>query len=116
MNITSIKSNGAQVSINGKVYSGNSVTIKDGNVVVDGKSQGKVEEREITIVVNGDVEYLDSSAGDVTVNGDAGRISVNSGNVDCDDVRGSVTVSCGNVNCDDVGGDVSASCGNILRK
>lgn len=95
------------ITINGKTYHGNNVSIIGGRVIIDGVEQkgdplsGRVE----VVVVSGMIENLRTDAsvqcGAVGGNVDAG------GSVDCDEVRGNVTAG-GSVNCNDVGKSISA--------
>lgn len=79
------------IRINGKSYQGNSISIIDGEVIIDGKRQDSIEGTDPTrIVVEGDLKSLQCH-----------------GSVNCDDVHGNV-VAGGAVNCDDVFGDVRA--------
>jgi hypothetical protein len=96
------------ISINGKTYFGKSVSVNNGEVIVDGKrvtdhgAKGGV----MTIkVIDGEVGNI---VCDGSVNRDAATGGVRAGgSVNCDDVGGDVHAG-GSVNCDDVGGNVSA--------
>jgi len=96
----------ATVTIDGRSFSGRSVSIINGRVIIDGVAQGGtlsgVVEIKITEGVLAELKTDASvSCGSVTGNVSAG------GSVNCDRVGGSVTAG-GSVNCDDVGGSVSA--------
>lgn len=100
------------VNINGRIYNGNNISIRDGVVSIDGVIQkdqdvrGAVEIR----VLSGMVARLDT---DLSVNcNDVGVVNAG-GSVNCDDVAGNVSAG-GSVNCDDVGGSVTA--GGSVRK
>ena len=94
------------VTINGTTYHGNTVTIKDGKVIVDGK-EVECKEKEIHISVTGDVDTIETASGDVEVSGDANIVSSTSGDVV---VKGSV-----NGDVETVSGDVDV-CGDIHGK
>ena len=47
---------GTTVTINGKTYSGNHIQMNGNKVVVDGERVNDIEEKEITITVDGDVK------------------------------------------------------------
>lgn len=71
------------ITINGKVYSGNNVTITpDGNVIIDGNSQGAVA-GPIWVVVHGACESVSTVSGDIQVNGDVtgGDVSTTNGDI-----------------------------------
>lgn len=103
----------ATIQINGVTYTGNSVNIINGRVIVDGREQdgdklsGVVEIR----VVEGLLQNLSSDAS-INCGSVQGNVSAG-GSVNCDRVGGSVTAG-GSVNCDDIGGNVSAG-GSIRR-
>ena len=49
------------VSINGKTYYGNSITIKkDGTVIIDGQNATPENKKIINITVEGDIESIDA--------------------------------------------------------
>lgn len=98
------------ITINGKTYKGNNVSVINNAVWIDGK---KVEEKDQTIVgikLEGDVQNVHS---DVGVNcGDVkGNVTCN-GSVTCDRVEGNV-VADGSVICDKVYGSIKAK-GSVI--
>lgn len=111
-----IKSSNGSVTIGGRTFSGDVRVDQDGTITVNGSVVGKHTEREISIVVTGDVEHLDADEGSVTISGSAGRVNTISGSVYCQDVEGDVDTMSGAVNCRDVGGRVSTMSGNIWRR
>lgn len=99
---------------------GGSVVVSNGRVVVNGveiRNLKDVAEKEVHIVVDGDVSSLevdccetveihgnagrvDTQSGDVRVSGDvSGNIDTMSGNVECGNVRGGIDTMSGNVKC-----------------
>jgi hypothetical protein len=98
------------VTVNGKTIrvQGNSISIINDKVIVDGKPLDETfDQPNITVIVEGDCKIL-SACGNVEVRG-------NAGNIDCSgschiegNVTGSVDAS-GSVTCGDVGGDIDAS-------
>lgn len=114
------------ISINGKTFSGNNVTIINGKVTIDGVDAG-VDSNKEKITIQGnvaslqcdhDVEVKGNVTGDVAAGGsvscnDVGADVTASGSVNCDNVQGNVDAG-GSVNCDDVGGSVKAG-GSICR-
>lgn len=113
MNIT-IKGSGS-VNINGREFSGRSVSIKDGVVTVDGESKGlcAAAGNPISVQVNGDVECIDAESGDVTVNGSAGSVRTQSGDVKCNDIGGDAETMSGNITCRNISGNARTLSGNI---
>lgn len=107
------------IQINGKTYRGNSVTIINGKVIVDGVVQGSEDlskEQVINIDATGFRGHL-SVDGNVNVNGNIdGQIKAQ-GSVSCNNVYGDVNAG-GSVNCDDIKGDVvaggSINCDDII--
>tara|TARA_R110001599_G_scaffold173340_1_gene365136 strand:- start:295 stop:642 length:348 start_codon:yes stop_codon:yes gene_type:complete len=111
MKITSNSNN--SISINGNSFSGRSVSISSGVVTIDGIVQkGDFKDQEINIVINGNVESIDNSSGEVRAK-NVGSVCTQSGDVYCSDVGGSVSTMSGSVDCYSVGGSVSTMSGNI---
>lgn len=107
---------GGSININGQIYSGNSVTINNGIVTVDGKQAGTIEPGvPVNVVVNGPVERLETSSGDVVVNGDVGYAETVSGDVQAQRITGSVKTVSGDVDSHAIGGSVSTVSGDITR-
>ena len=108
------KSDPAGITINGRSFSGNNVSIVNGKVTIDGK-RVDVEERDvkITVTVNGNIGNLEMDSGEVTVQGDVGEIKTASGSVMCQDVKGGVQTASGNVSCTDVYADITTRSGNV---
>lgn len=88
-------------SYSGDLVSGRNVVIQNGVVIVDGKEVGNIANvGPVTIIVEGSIEKLSTTAGSITINGDVG---------DCESVSGSITVT-GNVegDCETVSGSIKA--------
>lgn len=95
-----------KVTINGKTYTGNNVSITNGAVIIDGVKQEDSVPAMVEIKIrDGILQELKTDAsvvcGDVFGNVNAG------GSVSCADVRGSVMAG-GSISCGDVGGSVQA--------
>ena len=110
-----IFSSGTSVSIDGKTFSGNNITIINGEVIIDGVTQDGELTGDINVVVNGNVDRIENSIGTVTANA-VGNVSTQSGDVNCDDVSGSVSTMSGDVYCDSISGNVSTMSGDIARR
>ena len=104
---------GGQTIINGRSYSGNNITIKNGEVYVDGVRQADLPEGEREVIVSGDVVSVTSDTGNITVHGGAGSVSSTNGSVKCGDVAGSVTSVNGNITASTIMGNASSVNGNV---
>lgn len=101
------------ITINGKTYQGNSVSVINSVVFIDGK---RIDDKDLPktilqIDVTGTLGELKTDASvncdNVTGNVEAG------GSVNCDRVNGNVNAG-GSVNCDTVGGSVNAG-GSVIH-
>jgi len=123
----------SQITINGKTYFGNSVSVKNGKVTVDGQLyvpdekqinitiEGNVEKLSIDycekIKVTGDVANLTTSSGGVEISGNVTSLSTTSGDVEIDgNVGGSIKTTSGDVKCGNVAGSVTTMSGDIRNK
>ena len=109
----------SQIIINGRKYSGNSVSISGNQVIIDGKIQGPDEKGiDINIVVNGNIESLDVDyASTLTVNGDCGSATSKNGNIECRDILGDAETKNGNIEClGSISGDATTKNGNIKHR
>ena len=101
------------IKINGTTYNGSSVSIINNRVIIDGVERtpdGKV----ITIEVTGDLKDLKVDyAQQITINGKVDRVNVTSGDVTCGDVNDSVTTVSGDVEANNIGGDVQTVSGDV---
>ncbi len=107
------------IRINNKTYSGNNITVNNNKVYIDGILQEQGDnERNITIVVEGDVEKLQVDVCDkMEIKGNVtGSVQTSSGDVNCGNISGSVSTMSGNVMCDDIGGTVSTMSGDVKCK
>jgi hypothetical protein len=100
------------VTIDGKSFSGKTVSIINGRVIVDGNVQDGELVGEVHVTVEGDVNSISDVNGSVTAHS-AGSINVGAGNVRCGDVSGNVQTGSGNIECRNVGGKVTTGSGNI---
>lgn len=98
------------VTINGKTYQGNGVSVVNGVVTIDGKVVDENAKDYRVLEIKGDVGSVQT---DLSVNCDNVKGNVNAGgSVICDSVGGNVDAG-GSVNCNDVGGDVKAG-GSVI--
>lgn len=105
------------VTINGKSYSGNNITVSNGTVIIDGVVQdGEHLGYNIQIDIIGNVGEIETSSGNVTVSGDVSDVSTSSGDVKCGDVTGNINTSSGDVVCGNVGGKIKTSSGDVNHR
>lgn len=103
---------------NGKEYKNinGTIEINDNGIFVNGKPIEEYKEAPVfKIVVEGNVESIDTENADVEVKGSVNTITSKNGNVTCGDVTGNVDNKNGNVMCGKVAGDVTTKNGNIMR-
>jgi hypothetical protein len=103
------------ITVNGKTYIGNNVTINNGQVIVDGKVQEKGVSGVVKVIVEGKIDSLKTQSsvemhGSVLGDIDAGGSVKVSG-----DVKGSIDAG-GSVSCGSVGGDVDAGGSVSMRR
>lgn len=102
------------IQINGKVYQGNSISIKNGNIIIDG-NKVETDEKQISISVDGNIESIDADCCErIEVTGNSGKISTMSGDVRIGgDVNGSIKTMSGDVRCGNVTGSVDTLSGDV---
>ena len=106
------------IVVNGVTYHGNSVSVVNGRVFVDGvekKTGDGAMQVQLSIKIEGDVELLETAAGDVEVSGSVGNVKSTSGDVTCGDVSGNVVTVSGDVKAGSIGGSVTTVSGDIRR-
>jgi hypothetical protein len=105
------------ITINGNTYSGNSIVVTNGKVVINGKDVTP-DSKEINIFVVGDIEQLKVDDCDkISVNGNVKSISTQSGDVEVTgDVDGSISTMSGDVDCENVQGSISTMSGDVKHR
>lgn len=113
------------MTINGRTFTGNTMTMMNGRIIVDGKDVtddtgvdtksilevkitgdvGRVMS-DVAVSVHGNVTGDVQAGGAVSCDNVGGSVSA-AGSVSADDIKGNVTAG-GSVSCDDVGGSVKA--------
>jgi DNA polymerase/3'-5' exonuclease PolX len=103
--------------INNNSYIGNSITITNGKVIIDGKDVTP-DSKTITISVEGNIDNLTVDACDkVTVTGDVNKVKTMSGDVDIKgNVTDSVSTMSGDVDCGNIGGSIKTMSGDIKHR
>lgn len=114
MNIT--MKNG-HVNINGKTFVCRSISIENGCVMVDGIAQDEPLKAgdDIHVSVNGSVEELKTTSGDVTISGPVGRVRTQSGSVHCNNVNGDVNTMSGSVALNRSSGNIKTMSGKVTH-
>ena len=89
------------IIINGVEYDGSGTIVVSGSgvVTIDGKVVDPQGQKEIHIVITGNVDSLQVDAcNDITVNGNVNDLNVKAGNVKCELVSGSIKTASRQVN------------------
>ena len=120
---TVIKGGSVNIRRGDKTYTikGDTIEKIDGHWYADGKAVDwdtiggeYVESNVISIVINGDVQNLATTSGDVTVNGNVQNVRTGSGDVECEDAV-NVNTGSGDVHCKNITGMVSTGSGDIYH-
>ena len=120
---TVIKGGSVNIRRGDKTYTikGNTIEKVDGRWYADGKAVDwdsiggeYTESNVISIEINGDVQNLATTSGDVTVNGNVQNIRTGSGDVECEDAV-NVNTGSGDVHCKKITGMVSTGSGDIYH-
>lgn len=118
-----VRSGMVKITRGGKTYTirGENIEKRDGQWYADGKAVdwdslgGRYEEKDVvTIEINGSVQNLVTTSGDVTVRGAVANLSTGSGDVTCE-TAGNVSTGSGDVHCKHIKGMVSTCSGDIFR-
>lgn len=104
------------VSINGSNYTGHSISIVDGKVIVDGAEQGAISGLQVVVNIVGDPREVSTVSGNINVQGDCGWVRTTSGDIRCHDVEGNVETVSGDVECMNVSGSVRTVSGDIEKR
>jgi hypothetical protein len=104
------------IKINGKTYFGNNIQVINNKVIIDGKdvTAEHTDSKEISIVVEGNLDSLEvDCAKTIEVQGNVNSLSCTSGDVTCGNVQGNVKTTSGDVECSFIGGDVQTTSGDV---
>jgi hypothetical protein len=108
---------GSQVNINGSRYSGKNVRIENGKVYVDGNLvEGGKDDKVINILIEGNVDRLDVDyCNNIVVDGDVNNLESVSGSVKVNTVKGDINTTSGKVEiAGNVEGDVETVSGKVV--
>lgn len=113
-----ITSNGsASITIDGRTFKGNNVSIIGNKVVIDGVEQSGELVGNIRITVNGNVDNIETTSGDIEVRGAVGEVETTSGDVIVhSNISGSVKTMSGDVTAGSIGGNVKTMSGDIKTR
>ena len=105
------------ISINGNTYSGNSIVVTNGKVIINGKDVTP-DSKEINIKVDGNIDELKVDVcNKVEITGDVSNVKTQSGDVEISgNVTGSIQTMSGDVDCGTVGGSISTMSGDIKHR
>jgi hypothetical protein len=114
MNITSI--NGS-ITVNGKQYKGQSVIVRNGELIIDGVSVDKVGDPKIEVHIHGNCEKVTLETGDIKVTGNvSGNVTTQVGDITCGDVGGNASSENGDIKCKNIKGDAHTENGDIVKR
>jgi len=107
----------AKIRINNSTYSGNSIVITNGKVIIDGIDMTP-DSKEINITVEGNIDALKVDVcNEIKVKGSVKNISTKSGDVEITgDVDGSIQTMSGDIDCGHVQGSISTMSGDIKHR
>lgn len=105
------------ISINGNTYSGNSIVVTNGKVIINGKDVTP-DSKEINIKVDGNIDELKVDVcNKVEITGDVSNVKTQSGDVEISgNVTGSIQTMSGDVDCGTVGGSISTMSGDVKHR
>jgi len=107
----------SKMVINNKSFVGNSITITDEGVFVDGEKVEGSNVPKIEVHIYGDVKKAETVSGNIIVNGSCGYVQTTSGDVETTgDVSGSIKTVSGDVKCGIVVGNISTVSGDVKNK
>lgn len=108
-----INTGGSSVTIDGRTFTGKSISINGDKVVIDGVEQEGSLVGPVSVTVNGSAESVETVSGKVEVTGAVGRVKTMSGDVRCGDVKGDVGTMSGDVTCGAIAGSAKTMSGDI---
>ena len=107
------------VIVNGKKYTlpGGSVSVIGNKVYCNGKlveDCSEIKEKNITIIVNGNVDKVSTDTSNITINGNVNNVETDTGDIKITgDVSGNVSSDTGDIHCGNIGGNAKTSTGDI---
>ena len=107
----------SSITINGKTYTGKSVSINGNDVYLNGKKVTPTDTLKVNIIVEGNIDTLDVDVAEkIAVEGTVGSVRTTSGDVNIKgNVTGGVKTTSGTVKSGDISGSVKTVSGSIKR-
>ncbi len=106
-----------KVIINGVEYTGNNVTVCDGDVIVDFKKvHGGANYIYETITIEGNADNIKTSSGDVKVSGNVNNVSTESGDVTTNSIQNAATTVSGDITAGIINGSATTISGDIVGR
>ena len=106
----------ATMNINNNSYAGRNITIINGKVTIDGKDVTP-DSKTITIDIVGDVDNISvDSCQTIKVQGDVNSLRTTSGDIECGNIGGSVTTVSGDIKAENISGSVKTVSGDIKHR
>jgi hypothetical protein len=103
-------------TINNRGYNGKSISIINNKIIIDGVDVTP-NSKTINITIDGNVDNLSVDVcNNIIVNGDVNKLTTSSGDIDCDDVLGDIKTISGEIECGKVGGNISTISGDVKCK
>lgn len=104
----------ASVVINNQNYVGHNVIINGNKITIDGVDVTP-DSKEITITINGNIDNLnvDYCKEIHVVEGDVNTLTTTSGDVYCNNIGGNTKTTSGDIQCQNICGDVQTTSGDI---
>ena len=103
----------SSIIINGKSYIGGSVSVSKNKITIDG-TDVTPDTKVVNITVNGDVDKVSADYCEkIIVNGNVNSVTTTSGDIECKDVSGHIKVTSGDIECSNVGGSIQTVSGDV---
>jgi len=105
-----------RITVNGVTYnSKGDISVKNGNVYVDGELLHNTGNEKVVNIIIGEVENLQvDSCETITIHGSAGNVKSQAGDIKIEgNVSGDVKTQAGDIRCGNVGGSVKTQAGDI---
>lgn len=106
-----------KVTINGVEYTGKSVTVCDGDVIVDFKKvHGGANYIYENITIEGNADNIKTSSGNVKVSGNVNNVSTTSGDVTTNSIQNAATTVSGDITAGIINGSATTISGDIVGR
>lgn len=111
----------SSIIVNGKRYTGKTINISNGKVIIDGNDVDDTEEPIVNIIIYANsaskIEQVTSTAGEIIIHGNASNIDTTSGDITINgNVEGNISTVSGDIRADVIEGNISTISGDIIEK